>query len=187
MLVITGRPIPNSYLRVTPNGTAFSFYPQYSVTSLTWSATNGGQVAVVLGAASLVAAAGATVYITGVAGNTGIGDVGLINAPQGQLVNTWTNSQHFTFLLPGTAAQWGTLSGTILLNYRVAPAGAKVAVLSKAGAVTYFTDDGSTPSAANGVTLPVGTVGSYLSDFTKLQLFAAGGSGGTIDVAFYGN
>jgi hypothetical protein len=30
-------------------------------------------------------------------------------------VNTWTNSQNFTFLLPGDSATWGTLGGTITI------------------------------------------------------------------------
>jgi hypothetical protein len=87
----------------------------YSVTSLTWSATNGGQVAVVLGAASPVAGVGDTFTIAGVTGNTGTGGITAINGPH--VVNTFTDNQHFTFLLPGTSAQWGTISGTITLVY----------------------------------------------------------------------
>ncbi len=85
----------------------------YSVTSLTWSATNGGQVAVVVGVASLVGAVGDTFNLSGVT-NTGTGAVGLINTTQ--VVNTFTDNEHFTFLLPGTSTIWGTLGGTILMN-----------------------------------------------------------------------
>lgn len=87
----------------------------YNVTSLTWSSANGGQVAVVTSAASPVAAVGDSFTIAGVTGNTGNGGVAAINAVH--QVNTFTDNQHFTFLLPGTSAQWGTISGTITLVY----------------------------------------------------------------------
>ena len=87
----------------------------YNVTSLTWSSTNGGQVAVVTSAASPVAAVGDSFTISGVTGNTGTGGVAAINGVH--QVNTFTDNQHFTFLLPGTSAQWGTISGTITLVY----------------------------------------------------------------------
>ena len=95
----------------------------YSVTSLTWSSTNGGQVAVVMGATTPVAGVGDLFTLAG-ATNTGTGPVADINATQ--VVNTWTDSQHFTFLLPGTSAQWGTLGGTITLVYSQAALPAKV-------------------------------------------------------------
>jgi hypothetical protein len=84
-----------------------------SVTSMTWSATNGGQVAVVVAAASLVGAVGDIFTISG-ATNTGTAGNAGVNGSF--VVNTWTDNQHFTFLLPGTSTLYGTIAGTILLN-----------------------------------------------------------------------
>jgi hypothetical protein len=84
----------------------------YAVTSLTWSATNGGQVAVVASVATPVGGVGDSFTLAGVT-NTGTGSVSAINTTQ--TVNTWTNSQNFTFLLPGDASVWGTLGGTITI------------------------------------------------------------------------
>jgi hypothetical protein len=82
-----------------------------SVTSLTWSNTNGGQVAVVA-AATTPYVLNDTIEISG-ATNTGTGSLVTLNGPQ--VINTWTDSTHFTFLLPGTSSIWGTLGGTIIL------------------------------------------------------------------------
>ncbi len=84
----------------------------YAVTSLTWSATNGGQVAVVASVATPVGGVGDSFTLAG-ATNTGTGSVSAINTTH--QVNTWTDSQNFTFLLPGDAATWGTLGGTITI------------------------------------------------------------------------
>jgi hypothetical protein len=86
----------------------------YSVTSMTWSSTNGGQVAVVMAGANPVAGVGDTINVSGVT-NTGTGALTLINTTQ--VVNTYTSNTAFTFLLPGTSTLWGTLGGTIVLNY----------------------------------------------------------------------
>lgn len=83
-----------------------------SVTSMTWSSTNGGQVAVVMAAAS-VFGVGDTINISG-ATNSGTGGTASINTAQ--VINTWTDSTHFTFLLPGTSSIWGTIAGTIVLT-----------------------------------------------------------------------
>src|SRR5215475_2921366 len=81
----------------------------FTVSSFTWSSTNGGQVTVVM-AAAMPSANGGAIYVSGITGNTGSG-----GNPNGKyFLNTWTDSQHFTFLLPGTGAQWGTFSGTIV-------------------------------------------------------------------------
>lgn len=87
-----------------------------AVTSLTWSNTNGGQVAVVMTAASLVGAVGDVITISG-ATNTGTGGAAVVNGTF--TVNTFTDNQHFTFLLPAAAGVVGTIGGTILLNYGV--------------------------------------------------------------------
>ncbi len=84
-----------------------------AVTSMTWSATNGGQVAVVMTGAAIYAKVGDLINVSGVT-NTGTGAVALINTTQ--TINTWTDSTHFTFLLPGTSTLWGTFGGTIVLN-----------------------------------------------------------------------
>lgn len=87
-----------------------------AVTSLTWSSTNGGQVAVVMTAASLVGAVGDVITVSG-ATNTGTGGNSIVNGTF--TVNTFTSSTNFTFLLPAAAGVVGTIGGTILLNYGV--------------------------------------------------------------------
>ena len=79
---------------------------------MTWSSTNGGQVAVVMAAPSIFGL-GDTITVAGVT-NTGTGAVSLINTQQ--VINTYTDTTHFTFLLPGTSTLWGTLAGTITLQ-----------------------------------------------------------------------
>lgn len=93
-----------------------------AVTSMTWSATNGGQVAVVMTGAS-VFGLGDTINVSGVT-NTGTGSVALINTAQ--TINTWTDTTHFTFLLPGTSTLWGTFGGTIVINRGVGALAVKV-------------------------------------------------------------
>lgn len=83
-----------------------------AVTSMTWSATNGGQVAVVT-TSPTVYGLGDTISVSGVT-NTGSAATSTINTPQ--VINTFTDTTHFTFLLPGTSAQYGTLGGTILIT-----------------------------------------------------------------------
>ena len=122
----------------------------YSVTSLTWSATNGGQVAVVMAAATPVAAVGDNFTLAGVT-NTGTGGTTAINTVH--QVNTFTNSQNFTFLLPGTSAMWGTLGGTITLVYseaalpvqvlRVQSGNSKVVVWDPVNNVATWNNSGS--------------------------------------------
>ncbi len=86
--------------------------PTEAVTSMTWSSTNGGQVAVVMTGAS-VFKLGDVINVSGVT-NSGTGALSLINT--NHVINTWTDTTHFTFLLPGTSSIWGTLGGTIVLN-----------------------------------------------------------------------
>lgn len=88
--------------------------PTYSVTSQTWSSTNGGQVAVVMGVASPVTGIGSIINVSGTT-NTGTGALSTINTQH--TVNTFTDNQHFTYLLPGTSTLYGTFAGTQLLNY----------------------------------------------------------------------
>lgn len=86
-----------------------------SVTSMTWSSTNGGQVAVVM-AAPTIYNLGDTISVSGVT-NSGTADPATINTTQ--VINTYTDTTHFTFLLPGTSTLYGTLGGTIVLNVGV--------------------------------------------------------------------
>lgn len=83
-----------------------------SVTSMTWSSTNGGQVAVVMAAASIYKL-GDTINVSG-ATNSGTAPASNINTSH--VINTWTDSTHFTFLLPGTSTLYGTIGGSIVLN-----------------------------------------------------------------------
>lgn len=86
-----------------------------AVTSMTWSATNGGQVAVVT-TAPTVFNLGDTFTVSG-ATNAGTGGVATINTAH--TINTWTDTTHFTFLLPGTSTLYGALAGTIVINVGV--------------------------------------------------------------------
>ena len=86
----------------------------YSITSMTWSATNGGQAVVVAAVATPVAAVGDIVTISG-ATNSGTGGASLVNG--NFTVTAFTNSQNFTIAMPGTSTAIGTIGGTILANY----------------------------------------------------------------------
>lgn len=86
-----------------------------AVTSMTWSSTNGGQVAVVMAGAT-VYGLGDTITVAGVV-NAGTASATLINTSQ--VINTYTDTTHFTFLLPGTSTLYGAFSGTIVLNVGV--------------------------------------------------------------------
>jgi hypothetical protein len=107
-----------------------------SVTSMTWSSTNGGQVAVVMGSASIYGL-GDTITVAG-ATNTGTGAVSLINAPH--VINTWTDSTHFTFLLPGDSSIWGTIGGTITLVRGVGALPVKVLEVNVGNSMTVVRD-----------------------------------------------
>jgi hypothetical protein len=107
----------------------------YAITSQTWSSTNGGQVAVVAAVATPTTAVGDVVNISGTT-NTGTGSVALINGPQ--TINTWTDNQHFTYLLPGTSTVWGTLGGTQLINYGTGLLNVKILDIQLGGSMTVL-------------------------------------------------
>lgn len=86
--------------------------PTQSLTSLTWSNTNGGQVAAVA-AAAVPFGVGDTINISG-ATNTGSGGNTAVNGTY--VINTLTDSTHFTYLLPAAAGVIGTIGGTIVIN-----------------------------------------------------------------------
>jgi hypothetical protein len=92
-----------------------------SITSMTWAATNGGQIAIVAGAAvTTVVAVGDIVNISG-ATTGGTGGNAAVNG--NFVVNTFTDNQHFTVSAPGTSAYYGTIAGTILANEGVGALG----------------------------------------------------------------
>lgn len=86
--------------------------PTESVTSMTWSSTNGGQAAIVM-AAPTVFGLGDTVNISG-ATNTGTGGNSAVNGSF--VINTFTDTTHFTVAMPAAAGVIGTIAGTIVLN-----------------------------------------------------------------------
>lgn len=89
-----------------------------SITSMTWAATNGGQIAIVAGAAvTTVAGVGDIINISGATSN-GTGGNAAVNG--NFVVNTFTDNQHFTVSAPGTSAFYGTIGGTILANEGIA-------------------------------------------------------------------
>jgi len=86
----------------------------YAITSMTWSATNGGQAVVVAGVATPVGGVGDVINISG-ATNSGTGGAALVNG--NFTVTAFTNNQNFTIAMPATTGQIGTIAGTIVANY----------------------------------------------------------------------
>jgi hypothetical protein len=93
-----------------------------AISTMVWSATNGGQIAIVTSAATTtVAAIGDIVNIT-LATTTGTGGNSAVNGTF--TVNTFTDNQHFTVSAPGTSGYYGTITassalineGTVALN-----------------------------------------------------------------------
>jgi hypothetical protein len=85
-----------------------------SITSMTWAATNGGQIAIVAsGAVPGVATVGDLINISG-ATTGGTGGNTAVNGTF--VVNTFTSSTVFTVSAPGTSAYYGTIAGTIIAN-----------------------------------------------------------------------
>ena len=87
----------------------------------------------VAAAATPVGGVGDRFTLAGVT-NTGSGAVALINTQQ--TVNTFTDNQHFTFLLPGTSAVWGTLGGTITMAYSNAAIPVKIMRVQSGNSMT---------------------------------------------------
>jgi len=87
-----------------------------NVTSMAWAATNGGQIAVVAAAATIVAGVGDIVNISG-ATTTGTGGNNAVNG--NFVVNTFADNQHFTVAATnaGGAAYYGAIStGSAVIN-----------------------------------------------------------------------
>lgn len=79
-----------------------------AIQSMTWSPTNGGQVAVVM-VGAVTFGLGATVVISGATNSGTAGDAAVNGA---FVVDTWTDQTHFTFLLTATAGAIGTIGGS---------------------------------------------------------------------------
>lgn len=97
-----------------------------AVTSMTWASTNGGQVAVVM-AVPTVFNVGDTFNVSG-ATNTGTGGAAAVNG--NFVINTWTDTTHFTFLLPAAAGVIGTIAGTIVINVGTGALSVKIIYVS---------------------------------------------------------
>ena len=89
-----------------------------TITATPPSALANGYAQVVLSSAYPTLAAGDNFTLSGITGNTGTGSVAALNTVH-QVYST-INNTNFTFVLPGTSAVWGTISGTIVLTYNVA-------------------------------------------------------------------
>jgi hypothetical protein len=91
------------------NGAQLENLTSQAITSITWSATNGGQAAVVLPSPlpNIPSTPNSMdVSLSGVT-TTGTGGSALVNGTF--IITTVTDSQHFTVYMPGTSAQYGTL------------------------------------------------------------------------------
>jgi hypothetical protein len=95
----------------------------YSITSMTWSSTNGGQAVVVAAVATPVAGVGDVINISG-ATNSGSGGASLVNG--NFTVTAFTDNEHFTIAMPGTSSTIGTIAGTIVANYGTGALAVKV-------------------------------------------------------------
>lgn len=97
--------------------------PTYSITSITWASTNGGQGVVVAAVATPVAGVGDVINISG-ATNTGTGGAAAVNG--NFVVTAFTDNQHFIIAMPAAAGVIGTIAGTILANYGTGALNVKV-------------------------------------------------------------
>lgn len=95
----------------------------YSITSITWASTNGGQGTVVAAVATPVGGVGDRINISG-ATNTGTGGAAAVNG--NFTVTQFTDNQHFVIGMPAAAGVIGTIGGTILANYGTGALACKV-------------------------------------------------------------
>lgn len=85
-----------------------------TITSATWASTNGGRLTIVMAAPSvLIKGVGDVGTISG-ATNSGTGGTGAIN--RSFVVDTFTDSTHFTFAAPAASGVIGTVGGSPVLN-----------------------------------------------------------------------
>ena len=80
-----------------------------AITSAVWAATNGGQLTIVMTAASNVGAVGDSFAISG-ATNTGTGGAAAIN--QSFIVSAFTDNEHFILAAPAATGVYGTIGGS---------------------------------------------------------------------------
>jgi hypothetical protein len=92
----------------------FNSTATYALTSMTWSAANGGQIAIVAAEATPVGAVGDSVFISG-ATNSGTGGNSVVNGTF--VVTAFTNNENFVVAAPAAAGVIGTIAGTPLLNF----------------------------------------------------------------------
>lgn len=111
-----------------------------AISSMTWAATNGGQIAVVTSAATVVAGVGDIVNISG-ATTTGTGGNNAVNG--NFVVNTFTDNEHFTVVAanPGGATYYGTISvGSAVVNEGAGVLPVKVLSFDVGNSMTYAWD-----------------------------------------------
>lgn len=111
-----------------------------TISSMTYAATNGGQIAVVTAAATVVQAVGDSVNISG-ATTTGTGGNTAVNG--NFVVNTFTDNQHFTVAATnaGGAAYYGTIStGSAVVNEGVGILPVKVLEFNLGNSMTAVYD-----------------------------------------------
>jgi len=86
----------------------------YSLSSVTWASTNGGQLTIVASGATPVAAIGDLINISG-ATNSGTGGSAAINT--NFVITAFTDNQHFVAAAPAASGVFGSIAGSPVLNY----------------------------------------------------------------------
>lgn len=123
--------------------------PTFALNTITWANTNGGRLTVVAGAA-VPFGLGDWVTISG-ATNTGSGGAAAINSSF--IIDTYTDTTHFTLAAPAAVGVFGTIAGspvanagTGALNVRVLlvqPSGCKTVVYNAAAGTATWNYNGS--------------------------------------------
>lgn len=85
----------------------------YAISTMTWAATNGGQIAVVMSVPSLVGAVGDEINISG-ATNSGTGGNSVVNGDF--VVTAFTDNEHFTIAAPAASGVIATIAGSPVIN-----------------------------------------------------------------------
>ena len=86
----------------------------FAITSMTWAATNGGQIAVVMTVPlTIVGGVGDVVNVSG-ATNTGTGGTAVVN--RNYVITAFTNNEHFILAAPAATGVYGTIAGSPVVN-----------------------------------------------------------------------
>ena len=117
-----------------------------SVTSMTWAATNGGQIAVVAAAATNVQAIGDEIFVSG-ATNTGTGGAAAVNGMF--VVTAFTDSQHFIVAAPAAAGVIATIGGSMIINQGTGILPVKVLDLNIGGSMTVVYNSATNTASWN--------------------------------------